>query len=138
MSIVKLRQEVVNIWIFVFPAKEDSTDWQIVQIALTISLFFSAAPKLLVDFSQCAKIQIVFTPAGVWHCSYTAFLHPWDFNVVGIICPLVLMNSVNWSAQNWWGNSSTLSAPWVFTALLNRDPYLKISSDVPGLAGAIC
>ena len=54
---VKLRQEVVNIWIFVFPAKEDSTDWEastekLVQIALTFSWFFSAAPKLLVDFSQ--------------------------------------------------------------------------------------
>ena len=46
MLIVKLRQEVVNIWIFVFPAKEDSTDWeaktkQLVQIALTFSWFFS-------------------------------------------------------------------------------------------------
>ena len=42
---------------FVSPAKEDSTDWEtctekIVQIALIFSRFFSAAPKLLDDFSQ--------------------------------------------------------------------------------------
>ena len=36
------------------------------------------------------------------------------------------------------GGATAHSAPLVFTALLNRDPYLKISSDVPGLAGAIC
>ena len=38
-----------------FSAKEDSTEAsteKLVQIALTLSLFFSAAPKLLVDFSQ--------------------------------------------------------------------------------------
>ena len=42
---IKLRQEVVNIWIFVFPAKEDSTDWEastekLVQIALVPSMSF--------------------------------------------------------------------------------------------------
>ena len=56
---VKLRQEVVNIWIFVVPAKEDSTDWEasrctkkLLEIALTFSWFFSSVPKLLVDFTQ--------------------------------------------------------------------------------------
>ena len=49
--------KVVNIWIFVFPEKENSTDWETstekpVQIALTFSLFFSAAPNFFLDFSQ--------------------------------------------------------------------------------------
>ena len=48
---------VVNVWIFVLPEKENSTDWETrtekpVQIALTISLFFSAALKLLLNFSK--------------------------------------------------------------------------------------
>ena len=57
MDIVALRQEVVNIWIFVFPAKDNSTDWEAstekpVQIALTFPLFFSATQNFFLDFSQ--------------------------------------------------------------------------------------
>ena len=56
MSNDTIRQEVVKIWIFVFPAKENSTYWEAstekpVQIALTFlssfqtfASFFSAAP----------------------------------------------------------------------------------------------
>ena len=44
MDNVALRQEVVNIWIYVFTAKDDSTDREAstekpVQIALTFPLF---------------------------------------------------------------------------------------------------
>ena len=42
---------------------------KLVQISLILSLFFSAAPKLLVDFSQqvhnARKNQIVSTLAGI-------------------------------------------------------------------------
>ena len=88
---MKLREKGVNIWIFVFPAKDDSTDWEastekLVQIALTFSWFFSAASKIFVDFSQQVhiirmKIQIVFTLAGVRHWKFTAFLNPYNFNL---------------------------------------------------------
>ena len=61
--LVKLREEVVNIWIFVFLAKQNiSTDWEPknsaekpVQLASIFPLFFSlfSAPlKLLLGFSQ--------------------------------------------------------------------------------------
>ena len=29
------------------------------------------------------KIQIVFTLTGVWHCQFTAFLNPYNFNTEG-------------------------------------------------------
>ena len=73
MANVTIRQEVVNIWIFVFPPKENSTDWE----ASTEKLF-STAPNFFLDFSQQlltffliflsssimrAKIEIVFTLA---------------------------------------------------------------------------
>ena len=86
---------------FSFPSENNSTDWEAstkkpVQIALTFHLFFwatsnffldffSAAPKLLPNFLSTskmhAKIQIVFTLAGIWHCLFTAFLNPWDFHI---------------------------------------------------------
>ena len=85
---VKLRQEVVNIWIFVFPAKVDSTDWEpstkkLVQITLT----WCSQQLLnywLIFLSRSimrAKIQIFFTLAEGWYCQLTAFLNPYDFNL---------------------------------------------------------
>ena len=68
-----------------------STDWepknfaeQPVQLALTFSLLFSAAPQFFLDFSQqllkfsldflssfknCRKIQMFLTKMGAWHWS---------------------------------------------------------------------
>ena len=42
-----------NIWIFVFSEKENCTAWETsTEKPMQIALFFSAAPKLLLDFSQ--------------------------------------------------------------------------------------
>ena len=66
---VRLRQEVVNIWIFVFPAKGNSTDWEastkkLVQIVLTLSLFFSAVPNFVLIFLSSSLIFGWFFSAG--------------------------------------------------------------------------
>ena len=89
---VKLRQEVVNIWIFVFLAKQNiSTDWEPknsaekpVLLASTFSWLFSAALKLCLDLlssSQNAqKFKCSRHLAGAWHLSGYRFLNAYDFN----------------------------------------------------------
>ena len=89
--LVKLRQEVVNIWIFVFLAKQNiSNDWEPknsaekpVKLASTLSLFLSAALKLLLGFSQQlqkrTKIQMFSTPCqtkcrSIWGTSDQLFV----------------------------------------------------------------
>ena len=50
VGFVKIRQDVVII--FVFPTKQNHSAENPVHLASTFSLFFSAAPKLFLDFSQ--------------------------------------------------------------------------------------
>ena len=114
-------QEVVKIWFFVFPAKEDSADWE---ASLNYLFIFLSSSFLLVDFSQqllnfwliflsrsimSAKIQIVFTLAGVWHCPFMAFLNPWDFNTL-FHCEFVLCNK---NLKNQGIQSESLQS-WLF------------------------
>ena len=87
--ISKLQPEVVNIWIFIFLAKQNiSTNWEPknsaekpVQLASSFSLFFSVSPQVFLDFSQQllssfknrAKIQLFLTQMERvlirWHVS---------------------------------------------------------------------
>ena len=63
----------INIWIYVFPEKENSTDWESstekpVQIALTFPLFSEELLTFFMIFFSSSimrtKIQIVFTLVG--------------------------------------------------------------------------
>ena len=77
---IRLWQEVVNIWIFVFLAKQNiSTDWEPknsaekpVQLASTFSLFFSAALKLLLGFSG-QNLKCFPHLDGAWHLGLPFF-----------------------------------------------------------------
>ena len=118
-----LRQEVVNIWIFVFLAKQNiSTDWEpknsaerAMLLASNFSWLFLAALKLFLDFlsisKNAQKIKCSWHFAGVWHLSDHFFLNLYDFNI-GTICYDCLL------FEFWLKSSKTLlpySAQYVFS-----------------------
>ena len=71
--IVKIRQEVVKIWIFVLPARQNiSTDCKSSADSLDFFLVFLSSYLnfcliFLSSFITHVKLKIVFALAGSWH-----------------------------------------------------------------------
>ena len=96
-----ILQIAANIWIFVFPAKEDweaSTE-KLVQIALTFLDFSQQLLNFRLTFLSRSiirtKIQIVFTLAGVKHYQFTAFLNPYDFTTYLLLIFVILLFEIS-------------------------------------------
>ena len=86
--IVRIRQEVVQIWIFVLPARQNiSTDWETSADSLDfflvfLSSFLNFCLIFLSSFIRRVKLKIAFALARSWHGSWTGNKDPLNFKVV--------------------------------------------------------
>ena len=83
-----IRQEVVQIWIFVLPARQNiSTDWETSADSLDfflvfLSSFLNFCLIFLSSFIRRVKLKIAFALARSWHGSWTGNKDPLNFKVV--------------------------------------------------------